>query len=464
MLLRDREVTRQSIIEAMNRLITESRPGDLAFISFAGHGAQLPERIAGSNPNGLDEVFVLSAFEARGPGTAERILDKEINTWLKRLEQRGVATLFVADTCHGGGLSRAVDARAEEISYRLASISRVDLDELKPISTPADAMLDQSEMQQLTFLAAVDKNTKAPEVRIPGADTLRGALSYAVARVIEGGTPKLLEDGLVTRKRLFEYARQIVSQYSESRQVITVEPVRSTALLDTAVFRFSNPPTPATEQARPWKDTPVSLRVIGGAAASLASMEPVGTPFKVVGANDSAELVWDAASGDVVTAGGSIIYTGASDRDLPGIVDRTRALTALAKLSETRPQTIVLKPNNGIHRNGARVAFEAENVRAQAVVVLNIAGNGTVQMLYPRPSDDTVFRGGTWRLPLVVSEPFGNDTVVAVVSDQPRPELVERLRRVDGKKAATLVTQILEQELQKTPSAKLGMVGLFTAR
>jgi hypothetical protein len=36
------------------------------------------------------------------------------------------------------------------------------------------------------FLAAVDRKTKSPEVSIPGVAGLRGALSYAVARAIEG--------------------------------------------------------------------------------------------------------------------------------------------------------------------------------------------------------------------------------------------------------------------------------------
>ena len=46
--------------------------------------------------------------------------------------------------------------------------------------------MTELDFDQTVFLAAVDRKTKAPEVEIPGIPGLRGALSYAVARAIEG--------------------------------------------------------------------------------------------------------------------------------------------------------------------------------------------------------------------------------------------------------------------------------------
>jgi len=310
---------------------------------------------------------------------------------------------------------------------------------------------------------AHEKNTKAPEVRIPGQPTLRGALSYAVARAIDGTVPNLIDRGSVNRKRLFEYTRQVVSQYSESRQVITVEPLRTPALLEAPVFKLLDAAPPATAALQPWKDVPVRVRFEGGPRPAVALVQPVTTPFTIAAPNEPAELIWDSRSGDVVTAGGSIIVVGAAEKDLPGIVDRTRALSALAKLAESRPQTFVLKPDNGLHRNGASVLFEADNVRGQSVIVLDITGNGTVQMLFPRLGENVVFPQGTWRLPLTVSEPFGGDTVVAFVAQQPVPALLDALYRLDGKKNPARAVELIEQELKRMPAAKIGMVGLFTA-
>ena len=462
MILIDRQATRQAILAAIDRLAADAKAGDLVFISFAGHGAQLPEITPGSNANGMDEIFVLPNFDTRGPATAERILDKEINALLARFERRGVYSLFVADTCHGGGLTRSVDARADNISYRQANILRVDADELKPINTPAEAMLDESSFERLTFLGAVDKNTKAPEVPIPGTSTLRGALSYAVARAIEGSAPKLLDGGSISRKRLFEYARQVTSQYSESRQVITVEPLRSAALLDAPVFKLIDPPQPAPTMAMLGKDAPIVIR-IDGAPRRLDLVTPVVTPFRVAAAGETADLIWDGRSGDVVSAGGSIIALGASDRDLPGIVDRTRAVATLAKLAESRPQTIELKPDNGLHRDGAKVSFEADNVQGQSLIVLDITGDGTVQILFPKAGDAAVFPAGTWRLPLTVSAPFGGDTVIALAAPQPSPALLDALNKLEGKKNPARVADLIEQEVRRAPATKIGLVGLFTA-
>src|SRR5262249_42350008 len=91
----NRNATRRAIEDAMMQLIARTRAGDLVIIAFAGHGAQQVEQVKGSEPDGMDEVFVLSNFRRAGPGTAERILDNEINAWLMQLEQRGAVVLFI---------------------------------------------------------------------------------------------------------------------------------------------------------------------------------------------------------------------------------------------------------------------------------------------------------------------------------------------------------------------------------
>ena len=62
----------------------------------------------------------------------------------------------------------------------------------------------------------------SPEVRVPGIDGLRGALSYAVARAVEGNADAD-HDGKVTLKELFANVRQVVYQLSDQRQnVVTM--------------------------------------------------------------------------------------------------------------------------------------------------------------------------------------------------------------------------------------------------
>lgn len=192
-------VTRRDVETEMNRLLAQSKAGDLVFISFSGHASQFPELIKGSEVDKFDEAFLLSGFSITGAGATERIIDDEINRWLKQLVRNGVDVLLVADTNHGGGL--------------------------------LDANPKTDDLSRVTFLAAGDEAAMVPEVAIPGEPTTRGALSYAVARAIgRGGS------GPVTRAEIFGYARELTYQYSETKQVIATEPGGSTNL-DRVVFR-----------------------------------------------------------------------------------------------------------------------------------------------------------------------------------------------------------------------------------
>jgi hypothetical protein len=197
----DADATRKNFQAAMQRLIDVSMTGDLVIISFAGHGSQAPELVKGSETDGMDEVFLLSQFASTGPGTAELIVDDEMNHWLLQLVRKKVDVLYIADTAHGGGM--------------------------------LDRGLPPDDLADVTFLAAGDKYSKSAEVKIPGAPTLRGALSYAIARSIDGG-----EDGAVQRRQLFGFSRQIAYQYSETKQTIETEPSGEAAKLDKVVFRL----------------------------------------------------------------------------------------------------------------------------------------------------------------------------------------------------------------------------------
>ena len=52
-------------------------------------------------------------FATTTAGSRQRIIGTEFNHFIKQFEERGARVLFVADTCHGGGLTRDVDPRAE---------------------------------------------------------------------------------------------------------------------------------------------------------------------------------------------------------------------------------------------------------------------------------------------------------------------------------------------------------------
>src|ERR1700742_2398619 len=50
----DDKVTRSAVMSAVDGLIARSGPNDLVILSIAGHGAQEPERVKGTHPDGLE--------------------------------------------------------------------------------------------------------------------------------------------------------------------------------------------------------------------------------------------------------------------------------------------------------------------------------------------------------------------------------------------------------------------------
>src|SRR5262249_21619067 len=119
---------RVSILRTINDLVSRTQANDLILLSIAGHGTQEPERVKGSEPDGMDNVFLLPNFQPTAAGSQERILGKEFNHFIKQFEARGARVLFVADACHGGGMARDIDPRAEEMSFRQAPSYRLSVD------------------------------------------------------------------------------------------------------------------------------------------------------------------------------------------------------------------------------------------------------------------------------------------------------------------------------------------------
>jgi hypothetical protein len=454
----DQDATRPAVLVELERLVDQAQTKDLVFISFAGHGSQRPESVPHSKPDGLDEAYILQRFD---PGSNARnpdlIIGPEMKHYLAKLEAKNVDVIFIADTCHGGGLIRKPDPRAGELSYRTSAIGAAAQALLDVVSEPTDALRDDSSFKRVTFLAAVDRFSKAPEVDIPGQPTKRGALSYAVARAIEG---KLAWKKELTRGSLFAYARQIVAEYARQKQTIVTEPTRGAGSLDFPVWRGEPAPIAADSAVN---DKPIRIAVKGDASA-LKSVNPKSTPFVTVADAAEADLVWDARTKEALVDG-DVIARDIAAQDVPGVVDRVRAISEIALLSERRPQTIELLPSDKLHHENELLMFEARDIQNKYAVAFNLSGSGEVQFLYPRPDrkDAAQVRPAAWRFPVEVGRPFGADTVIVVVSDQPLTMLVTEMKGLDQQQAAVQAVQVLRKNLPQTSTTRVGLASLFTA-
>jgi hypothetical protein len=509
----DGVATRANVMRALDQLLKRSRSGDLVILSVAGHGVQEPEHVKGSQPDGMDNVFVLTGFNPKTrTGSQERIIGTEFNHVIKQFEAQGVTVMFVADACYGGGLAREIDPRGAELTYRQAPKYTLMDDALRPISTTNEAFLTENDFRQTAFLAAVDRNTKAPEVRIPGVPGLRGALSYAVARAFDGAADDN-QDGKITQQELFNYVRQVAYQLSDQRQnvvtsgppardedpvfdrartVVLLEPAGRGVIIKDALPDQSPaqpppanaaPPTTTTPSARPPAVTnpsppvatnpppaatgaqmplaAVRVAVLGDQRNLLSGVQPRTARFEVVAANQTPDLIWDPQTRDVL-AGADVIAHGIDRTDLPSVIDRAAAVNGFKQLAaKGRPQSVRVLPGDRVHRRDDRIDVQVSDIAQRSLILFDINGDGTVQTLYPVGADPAVIDRAEYKYKVKVVEPFGADQVIAVSSTQRLDELEMALKRYNQRRTAVEVFRLVEQ--LAPADAKIGFTSLYTA-
>lgn len=506
--LTNAQADRASVLREISALVTRTRNNDLVFLSIAGHGTQEPERVKGSEPDGMENVFLLPGFETTSKGSVERILGSEFNHFIRQLELRGAKVIFVADTCHGGGMVRDIDPRAAEMSFRQVPRYTLLVDELKPVSD-SNGPKSELDLDHTAFLAAVDRYTKAPEVRIPGIDGLRGALSYAVARAVEGSAD-IDRDGKVTLKELFANVRQVVYQLSDQRQnIVTIsspaqapetavafELTRGVVLIQGPAARAASsqaadaqaaaPPAATTKAptlaATPNKVAPVAaptaaaptvaapaplrltapirLAALDGKMNYFAGVTPKDATVQAVQPTDNPDLIWDPVSHDVI-AWGDVVAYGMDVANLPTVVDRTAAMRELKRMATRSPQIMRIWPDDRQQRAGQTIEVELSDVASRALLLFNVSGDGTIQMLYPVGTDAAVAKSSNLRLPLRVGEPFGAEQIIAVTSQRRMVDLETVLIQLNRRRASGQLIKNLERYLPA--DARIASIGFFSA-
>ncbi len=469
--LADTEATRASFVAQMEKLLADSQSGDLAVISFSGHGMRVPELAVwkGHEPDGKSEEFVLAAFQLTGPGTKEGVMNKEMKAWLSRFDAKGVDVIFVADTCHGGGLARSTSGPAPDLTIRLIKEAPKEADnQFVPINvTGKELTLDVQDLTHISFLAGADRQHVVPEFPIPGEATTRGALSYVFAKAIRGKV-NATGDGVTTRGQLFQYALQMVSQYSSGQQLIDFLPGASDpAAFAVPLMRMAgDAPPPVTDPVKiSGPVTPadtIKVFVLNGDPAALKTLQPVAQ-FATTASKAEADIIWDAAAKKIISAANDVVAENVDLAQMPGVIDRTFAINRINKLSQLNPQPISLQAGGQRYTTRDVPVIMANGLQKQHLIVFNIAGNGAVQMLSPSKGEPDSVDKPDWQFKPTVNPPYGEDRVVAISSPDAMPGLAAWLWSRDQQAVAGLVPDQLAKVIAANPAVRIGTVGLFTS-
>jgi hypothetical protein len=443
--LLDGQASRMAILDSWTQIVKRSAAGDTIVFSYAGHGGQEPERVAGDETDGLNEVFLLPGFREEAPGNFDRILDDELYGLFKAADAFNI--VFVADSCHSGTMTRSFDARAGTGRSRLAGYGPITDDELPPPAAPAAGPVEDN-LEHVTFFGAVEDHQVVLEVAIEGRP--RGAMSWAFARAMRGAADRNANRRLDTAE-LESYLRETVRTATEGRQLPRMLP-RGRPLKELVTIAAASPP--ADEEP---------IRVFG-----LTEAEQLEGAVTVASAAE-ADLVWDPASREVVSAAGDIVATLDKNHRklLQQVVDKWHVLRKAREMAERDPLRASLAPGFGRHRAGDRIEITFADARHTNLVLLNLANDGTVQLIAPGPDPNDIRYNGRIspgqpvKLPVEVVPPFGTDHVLALVSADPAAQLIDLVRQRDGMPADAALASALS-ELSRAGSVQTAVASIVT--
>src|SRR5262249_13575644 len=163
---------------------------------------------------------------------------------------------------------------------------------------------------------------------------------------------------------------------------------------------------------------------------------------EVVRPSDNPDLIWDPVSHDVVAWGDVIAYR-VELRDLPNVIDRAAAIRELKRIAVKVPQSLKVMPNDALHRKDSVVQLEVSKLAGRALILFNIASDGTVQLLYPIASDSAVVQDPSFRFPVRVQPPYGSDQLIVVTSQQRMPGLEQAVQQLNRRRSAIQMVKML---------------------
>jgi Caspase domain len=480
------EATRKNVLDAIDQLIVRARKDDLAIITLAGHGArEIWSNVhpPGTNKGDPHEVYLLRNVTLPnadgkidpklGGSASERIFGVEIAMRLKRFNDLGVRTIFVADTCHGAGLTREPMLGApsrfesERVVPNIFSYAE-GADPLLSVIATLPAPIDtDKELRSLTFLAAVDPFSNAPEVEIPkGSGNMRGALSYAFARAIEGDANRE-GTGDLTHGDLLSYVKTSVSNSMIDSGKGQKPDLRPRDNFGRVVLRFGSDLTASSSPASPAQIADsVKIYSRDGGSVDTVKRPARGFAMQPVRGLAEADLIYDPANGNVFSKGGDLIAMRVRAEDLEGVAEREVAIRRLVELAKPRARSLTLDRGDRRYLAGDRMTLDARKTEGQPAAgeyftLIVISGDGKVQFQYPRGKDPKILPNDGPLSQMEASEPFGADYAVFVSDEKPLDGLVKSLCQLDGEKDPNLAVSLIERSLNRT--MQIGLQGIYTA-
>jgi hypothetical protein len=504
-LLLDKKADRDTIFSKWKSLTSQAKKDDILVFAYAGHGSQEPEHVANSELDGRDENFILADFAPQGRSSYQRIVDDEIDALFR--ETPDLKILFVADSCHSGTMTRAF-ATPKKFKKRSVPPPNIQDDALivlygksrgeKNVSAnPSKEGGTDSEVATNVFsFSGVSDDEEVTEYPDPDTKKSGGALSMAFAKVLRFVATNN-EQG-VSKERLQHLITENVRMITEGRQALQVAGSIDFSIPINAKLSPTNTTDtkPSTDdKVAPVVPTQQSINFtvfVDNVPEAVAENQwrPILGQAKTTNDRQTANAIWDIGREKIFSLLGDLVYDGRqpkvqetrafsraqSKTPAPAgsveiayatkVFNKLIAVERIKKRSETVSPTMVLKPNDRLHRAGEQVTLETSNQQYPYLTLFNIASDGTINNLYPLKEGNIndpleVPVDKPYGLLLNVEPPYGSDHFVVIFSEKPLTGLHKDLQGMNGGQNANQIEVALDRHLQGIKH-QIGIHGVFT--
>ncbi len=196
--------TRQAVIDAFRRHLSQAGPDDVALFYYSGHGSQekAPPQFWHLEPDHLDETLV--CYDSRTEGSWD-LADKELAVLIDETAQQGAHVLVILDSCHSGSGTRAAEGTGIRLAQRdvrdrpldtfIPGV--VDRAQSSPAVDPIKGSQDAATGEWFTLphgrhivISACRADESAREKPMPDSH-IRGVLSYHLLDTLQQVGPNL---------------------------------------------------------------------------------------------------------------------------------------------------------------------------------------------------------------------------------------------------------------------------------
>ncbi len=179
--LTNSQATHKGIIDTIRAHLSQSKPGDVAFIHYSGHGSQMLDT-NGDEEDRLDETIV--PHDSR-QGNVFDISDDQINSLMQEISAKTPNVVLILDSCHSGTAARALDAAGLERTARF-----VEADLRQPPASTTRALEGEEDIDDFrlpsanyVLISGSKSNELSNETRFNNVK--HGALTYFLMSALQ---------------------------------------------------------------------------------------------------------------------------------------------------------------------------------------------------------------------------------------------------------------------------------------